>query len=228
MPFAWGGGIVDMIIGSYRPERDMIRLPAERLPASLADRMAEDKASGRRVVLIATGANKDVTKWPIAYYARLVDLLLQRRDCAIYLIGAGREFDESQAIVDRTGPTDRLANLCGMTTLLQLKSLLDRADLFIGGSTGTTHAAAMSGVPTLALLSATNHPNQWAPLGVNASFLSLDVPCRECHILFLNDCAHGFRCMTELTPEIVMERAIALLDQAASRTARSKTYEHGI
>lgn len=218
----WSGFIVDATIRHFLLADDMLAISESTLPPKLEADLATDQEVGRKILMIATGASKDVTKWPLAYFTRLVDLLQQAMPCRVYFVGAARDYAEAELISGGASERDdRFINACGATSLTQLSSLLKRADLFIGGSTGTTHMAAMSGVNTLALLSATNHPHQWAPVGPRASFLSLDVPCRECHIRFMSQCNHGYRCMTELTPELVFEQALALLGGSEPERAKS-------
>ena len=223
----WGGLIADTAIRHFSADDDLIDMPEIALPPALEAEIAADVTAGRKIVIVAIGANKDVTKWPLAYYGRLIELIQQAVPCGIYLVGAAREHTEAQTIARHRQADGHVVNACGATSLVQLPSLLKRADLFIGGSTGTTHAAAMSGVNTLALLSATNHPHQWAPIGARASFLSLDVPCRECHILFMSQCNHGYRCMIELTPELVFERALTLLGGPQSGPSKPSVFPRG-
>ena len=84
------------------------------------------------------------------------------------------------------------------------------------------HMSAMSGVPTLTLQSATNHPHQWGPIGANAHCMSLDVPCGRCHILDLSQCSHGFRCMLDLTPEMVLRQALTMLATPREQLSRNE------
>jgi len=53
-------------------------------------------------------------------------------------------------------------NLCGELSLAQLGTLLRRARLYLGPDTVTTHLAAASGVPTIALFGPSN-PVKWGP-----------------------------------------------------------------
>lgn len=53
-------------------------------------------------------------------------------------------------------------NLAGKTSLAQLSEVISNATLYIGPDTGTTHLAAATGVPVIAIFGPTN-PVKWAP-----------------------------------------------------------------
>jgi ADP-heptose:LPS heptosyltransferase len=226
----WIGLVVDVTIRHFAPGVDQLEIPDEQLPPELETAFALDEKAGRKIILIATGTSKDVTKWPLEHYEELVGSLADAIPSTVYLVGAPRERSEAQTIVDKHGRDKRVVNICGMTKLSQLGTVLKRGHLFIGGSTGSTHGASMAGIPTIALLSGVNYPQQWAPVGARAEYLAKAVPCFGCHILFMSDCQHGYRCMMELTPRIVLERAIALLGgglSATSRTSRAGRKKNG-
>jgi len=57
-------------------------------------------------------------------------------------------------------------NLAGKTSLAELTHIIQNAQLFIGPDTGTTHLAAATGTPTIAIYGPTN-PIKWAPWPIN-------------------------------------------------------------
>jgi ADP-heptose:LPS heptosyltransferase len=195
----------------------MLGLPSPPLPSSVQTGLDEFRRGGQAVIVVAIGSGKDVTMWPLRYYSALVGMLLSASPCAVYLVGSSQErADAEQIVADNQSPPS-LVNLCGATSVTQLTTLLKSTDLFLGNSTGTAHLAAMSGAPTLTLHSGTNDPAQWGPIGAKTVCMSLDVPCRRCHIIDLSQCAHGYRCMVELTPEIVFQQVSAMLLDAPAR-----------
>ena len=107
---------------------------------------------------------------------------------------------------------------CGEFSLAELRALVDRAALYIGGDSGPMHIAATSHVPIVGLygptLPARSAP--WrAPDRVAEAVEVLDLPCRPCD---QRVCAPGdFRCLTWIRPEQV----IAAAERALSRAIRS-------
>src|SRR4029434_430915 len=97
---------------------------------------------------------------------------------------------------------------CGEFSLAELRALLDRAAVFVGGDSGPLHVAATTGVaivglygPTLPARSAPWRDPALRTVSVEAGPL----PCRPCDQRI---CAPGdFRCLTRIGPERVVEAA---------------------
>lgn len=68
-----------------------------------------------------------------------------------------------------------------------LSAILARASAYIGGDSGVTHLAALSGAPTLALFGPVSNPARWAPIGPRAAWLPW------------NDTDEGIKKLNELT-----------------------------
>src|SRR5580693_7750429 len=105
----------------------------------------------------------------------------------------------------------------GEFSLAELRGLLDRAALYIGGDSGPLHIAATSAVPIVALYGPTL-PVRSAPWRsrslVTESVEITDLACRPCD---QRVCAPGdFRCLTRISPQDV----IAAAGRALSRSGR--------
>ena len=96
----------------------------------------------------------------------------------------------------------------------ELRALMDRAALFIGGDSGPMHIAAASDVPIVALV----RTDPAGTLGAVAArpicqFIAIEpgpLACRPCD---QRVCAPGdFRCLRSLTPDRVMAAAHRLLE----------------
>jgi len=111
---------------------------------------------------------------------------------------------------------------CGEFSLAELRALVDRAALFVGGDSGPLHIAATSAVPivglygpTLPVRSAPWRDDRWMTVSVDAGAL----PCRPCD---QRVCAPGdFRCLTAIAPAPVIDaarRALARISPLAHRS----------
>jgi ADP-heptose:LPS heptosyltransferase len=97
-------------------------------------------------------------------------------------------------------------------SLAEMRALMDRAALFLGGDSGPMHIAATSDVPIVALYGPTV-PDQWAPWRpTHLQTVAVDsgpLPCRPCD---QRACAPGdFRCLMRITPDSVREAAEQVL-----------------
>ncbi len=105
--------------------------------------------------------------WPLDRYVTL----------ATRLIAAGRRvtFTIGEVELDRWSPQDlsaleTITSVKHCTTLLDLFSVLQSAEQFIGNDSGPAHLAGILAVPTLALFGPTD-PANWKPLGPNVRIL---------------------------------------------------------
>ncbi len=183
--------------------------------AAVATRLAAaGVADDNPVIVIHVSAGNPFRRWPIASFATLVREL------------AGR--DPRRRVLLTSGPSDRDAALeagnqaraalgverqdqvvsCGELTLPELRAVLDRAALYIGGDSGPLHVAAATRVPIVALygptLPARSAP--WRdPSYVTEAVEIAGLPCRPCD---QRVCTPGdFRCLTSIAPEQVAASA---------------------
>jgi ADP-heptose:LPS heptosyltransferase len=101
---------------------------------------------------------------------------------------------------------------CGEFSLAELRALLDRAALYIGGDSGPLHIAATTRVPVVGLYGPTL-PVRSAPWRdariATESVDAGELPCRPCD---QRVCAPGdFRCLTLIAPAQVAAAAARVL-----------------
>jgi len=166
------------------------------------------------VVVLHVSAGNPFRRWPLDAFAALIAMLVRQhpRRRVVVVSGpsekdaAARVITQAQALVDAGAGARVLA--CGEFTLDELRALMDRAALYIGGDSGPLHIASTSTVPivglygpTLPVRSAPWRAPQWPSEAAEVDGL----PCRPCD---QRVCVPGdFRCLTWLTPEQVMDAA---------------------
>jgi ADP-heptose:LPS heptosyltransferase len=181
------------------------------------------------VVVVHVSAGNPFRRWPVESFASLLGRLAtadpRRR---ILVISGPSERDAAQAIGARgralTGVGAKLplgAVRPGAivddieVSLVELRAMLERAALFIGGDSGPLHVAGTSGVPIVGLygptLAARSAP--WRPARFATESVELpNLPCRPCH---QRTCEPGdFRCLAWITPAQVAEAAERALERA--------------
>ena len=107
---------------------------------------------------------------------------------------------------------------CGEFSIAELRALVDRAALYIGGDSGPLHVASTSQVPIVGLYGPTLpvRSEPWRDPAAIAEAVDVDgLPCRPCD---QRRCVPGdFRCLTGISAEQVAEAAERALARARSK-----------
>jgi heptosyltransferase-2 len=160
-------------------------------------------------------------RWPADRFARLAELLWERRGLRAVLVGGNDEADfeaarEITKAVRLSGKKMPLPlDLIGKTSLGSLKGVLARALLLIANDTAPLHVGIAVGAPVLGIFGPTTRSLGFFPLapeGKSAVAEHPNMPCRPCGLHGHHRCplVH-FRCMLELGPEDVYLQAEGLL-----------------
>ncbi len=212
-------------LGIGPPERSEfpVEMPVEsQAVLTVADRLARAGVEGAdALVVVHVSAGNPFRRWPAEHFVALVSALASgdpRRRIVITSgppegDAAGRVIADARARLDR-GAAARVLS-CGEFSLPELRALLERAALYIGGDSGPLHVAATTRVPIVGLYGPTL-PSRSAPWrGGDSVTESVDagaLPCRPCD---QRACEPGdFRCLTSIQPAQVLEAATRALTNA--------------
>lgn len=160
------------------------------------------------VICLNPGAAFGAAKhWPAESFARLTQLLVDRRGSGVLVLCGPGEQDLARRIVqlaDRRG----VHALAGQPLSLGLtKACVRRADLLIATDSGPRHFAAAFGRPVVTLFGPT-HVAWTETYYPKAVHLQKKVDCGPCQ---LRTCPLDHRCMKGLTPDEVFAAAAGLL-----------------
>jgi predicted lipopolysaccharide heptosyltransferase III len=199
--------------------RDRIEMPvAPAARATVAARLESMGVASRDHLVVVHGtAGNEFRRWPAASFARVAAALAARgTDCVVAVLGgAGDEstvMEIVQAARAESGASARIVPVVGWP-LDQVRALMDRAGLFVGGDSGPMHVAATTDVPIVALFGPTT-PETWAPWRPEHLPLAVidsgPLPCRPCD---QRVCEPGdFRCLRQIAPDTVVNAATRLLE----------------
>ena len=201
--------------GAPERERDAVEMPLDaaadaRMAARLARAGIRD---GDDLIVVHVSAGNRFRRWPETSFVTLVTDLARRHPNRRVAVSSGPSDREAASRIAATAREDlgemgsRVVDL-GEFDLQELRALIGRSRLFIGGDTGPLHIAAATDTaivgiygPTLSAQSAPWRSNHAPSEAVEYS----DLPCRPCD---QRSCAPGdFRCLTRLTPGTVLEAA---------------------
>ena len=204
-------------------------------PAADPVEMAEDAAAAGRVeawlreagitaanplVVVHVSAGNPFRRWPAESFVTLATTLASARpERRILLTSGPSDVAASSAIAAearRRLARDVPAVQSVDFDMLELRSLIARAAVYIGGDSGPAHVASTTGTPIVQILGPTL-PERSRPWRDGRCFSqTIDagaLPCRPCH---QRHCVPGdFRCLTSITADRVAAAAERALERSS-------------
>jgi lipopolysaccharide heptosyltransferase II len=162
-------------------------------------------------ICIAPGAGFYTKRWPVEYFKQLTVSLLHSQRYKLVILGG-----EGDRYLHTVFPaSERVINLAAELNLLQSAIVLSRAKALIVNDTGLMHMAAAVKIPVLAIFGNTVEEFGFFPYRAKSVVIQNEkLNCRPCSHIGRNKCPKGhFKCMLELTPQIVLEQLYTLIEQ---------------
>ena len=202
-------------IGPPDPGRDALEMAEDPQAAASVERRLRDAriSAAHPLVVIHVSAGNPFRRWPRESFEALV-IALARRDPLrrIILTSGPSDAAAAAAIANRArmalGPLAAAVPDIGEFDLAELRALVARAAVYIGGDSGPLHIAGTTTTPIVALFGPTLAERsmpwrdpRWFSEAVDAGPLECR-PCRQ------RECAPGdFRCLTYITADQVAAAA---------------------
>jgi heptosyltransferase II len=163
-------------------------------------------AAGERLIALAPGSVWATKRWP--YYPQLAASLA---DAGRIVIVGGRD-DSALAAEIRAAVPDAV-DATGVLPLLGSAELIARSAVIVTNDSSPLHLASAMGTPTVAIFGPTVPDFGFGPLAPSSVVVGHEsLTCRPCHRHGPRRCPlTHFRCMRELTAELVAERARTLI-----------------
>ena len=203
------------------PARNSVEMPVEAdAAAAVAARLEQlGIRTTDPLVVIHVSAGNPFRRWPLEAFATLTEALVSRDPRTQVVITSGpSEPDAARRVVAAARArlpqaSERRVLTLGDMSIVELRALLERATLYIGGDSGPLHVASTSSVPIVGLYGPTLpvRSEPWRnPALVSESVEVAGLECRPCN---QRVCAPGdFRCLRRISAEDVLgasERARA-------------------
>ena len=163
-------------------------------------------ADAARLIALAPGSVWATKRWP--YYPQLAASLA---DAGRIVIVGGRD-DSALAAEIRAAVPDAV-DATGALPLLASAELIGRSAVIVTNDSSPLHLASAMGTPTVAIFGPTVPDFGFGPLAPSSVVVGHEsLTCRPCHRHGPRRCPlTHFRCMRELTAELVAERTRALI-----------------
>ncbi len=164
-----------------------------------------------RIALCPGAEYGPAKRWPIERYRSVMEEISKDQDLTWVIVGTAKEADLGE-VLSRNFP-GKVENLCGRTTLPELIAELKSCTLLLTNDTGTMHLADLLGLPVVAIFGSTE-PSLTGPghLGNITKpphrIIRRKVECSPC---YLRECPIDFRCMKEITVQMVTSAVLESL-----------------
>ncbi len=179
---------------------------------SRVDRMMErwNLRPGKRLVVICPGTRSHIKRWYPDRFAAIADRLIKTMDAEIVFTG---EPDEAPIVQEILKSMDHVAhNATSCTTIAQLGSLMQRAELVITNDSASLHIACAMGTPVLALFGPTD-PIKYGPTGQGDRAIQRRLFCVPCEAAL---CRFSHECMRYIPVDEVYQAACRILGAPAA------------
>jgi len=220
-------------LGIGPPDRaiDPVTMPPDATSVMSVTRRlaAADVAVDAPIVVLHVSAGNPFRRWPAASFAQVAAALASEDPARRIVITSGpsdagaaeavaadarRRAPEAAGGIVRSGEFD----------LSELRALVDRAALYIGGDSGPLHVASTTSTPIVALFGPTlpERSMPWRDPQVASTAVDAGpLPCRPCH---QRACVPGdFRCLTGISPTMVVAAARSVMLKADGRRPQTHT-----
>jgi lipopolysaccharide heptosyltransferase II len=201
--------------GAPDPARDAVEMAADpEVERRVAARLrAAGIGPGDELIIVHVSAGNPFRRWPEESFTALVTGLASQSGRRRIVLSSGPSDRDAADRIGASaraalgGAADRVPDF-GEFDIAELRALVTRSRLFVGGDTGPLHVAATTTTPIVGLYGPTlaERSAPWRdPRIPTESLYVADLPCRPCD---QRACAPGdFRCLTTLKPQDVLAAA---------------------
>jgi len=209
--------------GGPSPARDAVEMSLDRgADAQVARRLeAAGVTAAHELVVVHVSAGNPFRRWPEPAFVALVSGLARGSAARRVVLSSGPSDREAAAKIGAAArqslgaAADRILDV-GEFDLAELRALIERSRLFIGGDSGPLHIAATTSTPIVGIYGPTEPARSapWRdPRFPTESVEIAGLPCRPCD---QRVCEPGdFRCLTTLKPEDVLSAAMRAMNARA-------------
>lgn len=166
-----------------------------------ADSFLRSHGIGNREYLIGIhpGASTPEKQWPVEYFIKLCQLLLEDYTVRIIVFGDSPVFDFTKEL------GSRCIDAVGRTNISQLAALLQKIHIFITNDTGPMHIAAACGITVISIHTGKESCFTTGPYAEKGYAVQPVLSCHPCR--HPERCTH-LRCKSHIDPKLVYALAL--------------------
>ncbi|MDL2309497.1 glycosyltransferase family 9 protein [Parabacteroides sp. OttesenSCG-928-B22] len=150
--------------------------------------------------------------YPIESMEKVVQSLSEREDITLFLFG-GRGYEEA-VLGEWAYQYPRVKSVVGKYSLDSELALISQLDLLLCMDSANMHFASLVGTKVVSIWGATHPYAGFYGYRQNPDYaIQVDLPCRPCSVYGQKNCHRGdWACMTQLLPEMIVEKVYKALE----------------
>ncbi len=207
-------------------KKDARRGSMQFFPEKSAVEKAEKLLEGKRgpVIALFPGGGRNprdevnAKRWPVDRFRETGDELIEQLDATVLVLAGPGEESLADKIKQDSLFRDNII-ISRETTVHEMGALIGNSDLLITNDSAPMHLGAALGVPTTAIFGPTNPRSLLAPESPVKAVVS-DMDCSPCYSNSPFPGCENPRCMDNISTDVVMEKAIELLETKSKQTIR--------
>lgn len=150
--------------------------------------------------------------WPQDKYAELIDKIVEKYKAKVIMLGDSKEKEDTLKLEKKLG--NKVINLAGETSLMQLAAIIDKSDLLIANDGGPLHIAVALGKKTVSFFGPVD-PKVYGPYPPEDKrhiILREPLDCSPCYRGFrLSGCQRNRECLERITVDRALRAVESLL-----------------
>lgn len=172
----------------------------------LKEKMLSKLNKDKLKICFNTGASaaRQGRKWNLDNWVALAELIYQKYDAEIFIIGAKEDKDMANQIIAKV---PQIKSFVDQTTLPETAALLSCSDVVISGDTGPLHIATASKTRCIGLFGS-NSVSRSGPYGENHLTIASDLECAPCDkrkCKYTDSIEDDTPCMINIKPQKVLD-----------------------
>jgi ADP-heptose:LPS heptosyltransferase len=180
----------------------------EQVKESVGKIVSNYEMSGYNLIGYVPGAKYQINQWPLDYFIEIGRYIIDKfPESKIVVLGGSDDIEKGEYIKNRVD-AERVVNLAGKTSLLELAYLVKFFKLIVSNNTGPMHMAALEGIKVIGIFSSAELYGKWFPYGDNSQVLMQHISCEGCYYT----CKNNKECIKTIRPDDIKR----LLTQAIS------------
>lgn len=168
-------------------------------------------AADKKITIgLAPGSRHFTKMWPEEYFLELSNKLV-KTGYKVVIFGGNSDIEIGERIAKKIAGVKNLTN---ENELLKTVECMKNCSAIVCNDSGMMHTATAAGVPVLAIFGSTVKEFGFVPFSPESIVLeNTGLTCRPCSHIGKEECPKKhFRCMIEITPEMVFNNLIKLLE----------------